>query len=136
MLGDTGIAVNPKDERYKGFTGKFAKHLFVNRRLPIFTDEYVDPEFGTGAVKITPAHDPNDFKIGQTHKLEFISIFHDNGTLNHNAGSFEGMKRFDARYRVIDTLKEEGLYVGWKDNPMKVPLCQKSKDVIEPRMKP
>ncbi|KAI4157069.1 MAG: hypothetical protein LQ342_008533 [Letrouitia transgressa] len=119
MLGDTGIAVNPKDERYKGFTGKFAKHLFVNRRLPIFTDEYVDPEFGTGAVKITPAHDPNDFKIGQTHKLEFISIFHDNGTLNHNAGSFEGMKRFDARYRVIDTLKEEGLYVGWKDNPMK-----------------
>lgn len=136
MLGDSGIAVNPKDERYKHLVGKNAKHPFVDRLMPIFTDEYVDPEFGTGAVKITPAHDPNDFAIGQRHKLRFINILNDNGTMNHNTGSFEGIKRFDARYKVIDALKERGLYVKWENNPMKVPLCAKSKDVIEPIMKP
>lgn len=136
MLGDSGIAVHPKDQRYKHLVGKYVKHPLVDRRIPIFTDEYVDPEFGTGAVKMTPAHDPNDFKIGQKHKLEFINILNDDGTLNHNAGNFSGMKRFDARYKVVDALKEKGLYVEWKDNPMKVPMCQKSKDIIEPRMKP
>ena len=136
MLGDSGIAVNPKDERYQHLVGKKAKHPFVDRLMPIFTDEYVDPEFGTGAVKITPAHDPNDFNLGQRHNLKFINILNDNGTMNHNTGSFEGLKRFDARYKVIDALKEKGLYVKWENNPMKVPLCSKSKDVIEPLMKP
>ena len=136
MLGDTGIAVHPNDNRYKHLVGKFAIHPFVNRRLPIFTDEYVDPAFGTGAVKMTPAHDPNDFKIGQAHKLDFINILNDNGTLNDNTGDFAGMKRFDARYKVIERLKEKGLYVESQNNPMKVPICQKSKDIIEPRMKP
>lgn len=136
MLGDSGIAVHPKDERYKHLIGKNARHPFVNRLMPIFADEYVDPEFGTGAVKITPAHDPNDFTLGQRHNLDFINILNDNGTMNHNTGEFEGTKRFDARYKVIDALKSKGLYVKWEDNPMKVPLCAKSKDVIEPLMKP
>ncbi len=136
MLGDTGIAVHPNDERYKDLVGKKAKHPFVDRSLIIFADEHVDPEFGTGAVKITPAHDPNDFNLGKKHDLAFINIFNDDGTLNGNTGDFAGMKRFDARYRVIQALKDGGLYVKWVDNPMKVPLCSKSKDIIEPIMKP
>ena len=136
MLGDSGIAVNPKDERYKHLVGKKARHPFVERLMPIFTDDYVDMEFGTGAVKITPAHDPNDFVLGQRHSLQFINILNDNGTLNHNTGNFQSLKRFDARYKVIDALKEKGLYVKWEHNAMKVPMCDKSKDVIEPLMKP
>ncbi|KAI9812446.1 MAG: hypothetical protein M1827_004677 [Pycnora praestabilis] len=136
MLGDSGVAVNPKDERYKHLVGKKAKHPFINRLLPIFADDYVDMEFGTGAVKITPAHDANDFALGQRHNLEFINILNDDGTLNHNTGSFNGTKRFDARYEVIVKLKEVGLYVKWENNPMRVPICDRSKDVIEPLMKP
>ena len=136
MLGDTGIAVNPKDERYKHLVGKFAKHPFVDRRLPIFTDDYVDMEFGTGAVKMTPAHDPNDFKIGKAHDLEFINILTDTGLMNDKTGSFKGMKRFDARYAVIKALKQKGLYVKDEDNAMSIPRCSKSKDIIEPIMKP
>ncbi|KAL8947813.1 MAG: hypothetical protein Q9222_005940 [Ikaeria aurantiellina] len=136
MLGDTAIAVNPKDARYQHLIGKHAIHPFVDRQLPIIADDYVDPEFGTGAVKITPAHDPNDFAIGQRHNLRFINILNDNGTLNNNTGDFQGQKRFDARYSVIEALKSKGLYVKWENNPMKVPLCGKSKDVIEPIMKP
>ncbi|KJZ73598.1 Valine--tRNA ligase [Hirsutella minnesotensis 3608] len=137
MLGDTGIAVHPKDERYKHLVGKTAIHPFIEgRKLPIVADEYVDMEFGTGAVKLTPAHDPNDFNLGQKHKLEFINIFTDDGLLNENAGPYKGQKRFDVRYSIQDALKAKGLYVDKKDNPMKVPLCEKSKDVIEPIMKP
>lgn len=137
MLGDTGIAVHPEDNRYKHLIGKTAVHPFIEgRKLPIIADEYVDREFGTGAVKLTPAHDPNDFTLGQKHKLEFINIFTDDGFLNENAGSFQGQKRFDVRYSIQDALKEKGLYVDKKDNPMKVPLCEKSKDIIEPIMKP
>ena len=99
MLGDTGIAVNPKDERYGHLIGKSAKHPFLDRLLPIFADDYVDPEFGTGAVKITPAHDFNDAQLGQKHGLPFINILTDDGFMNHNTGSFRGMKRFDARYK-------------------------------------
>ena len=114
MLGDTGIAVHPDDERYQKFIGRFAKHPFVDRLMPIFADEYVDPEFGTGAVKITPAHDPNDFDLGKRHDLEFINILHDDGTLNSNTGQFVGSRRFDARYEVIQALKDKGLYVKWE----------------------
>ncbi|KAK2745054.1 valine--tRNA ligase [Onygenales sp. PD_40] len=136
MLGDTGIAVHPDDARYQKYIGKFVKHPFVDRKLKIVADDKVDPEFGTGAVKITPAHDFNDFIRGKDNDLEFISIMNDDGTFNANAGSFEGMKRFDARYKVIEALKEKGLYVKWEHNPMKVPLCNKSNDVIEPILKP
>jgi valyl-tRNA synthetase len=136
MLGDTGIAVHPDDKRYQKYIGKYARHPFVDRLLPIVADDKVDPEFGPGAVKITPAHDFNDFVRGQENNLEFISILNDDGTFNENAGSFAGIKRFDARYKVIDALKEKGLYVKWEHNPMKVPLCAKSNDVIEPILKP
>ena len=137
MLGDTGIAVHPQDERYKHLVGKNAVHPFVEgRKLPIVADDYVDKEFGTGAVKITPAHDPNDFGLGQRHKLNFINILTDDGVMNENAGPYKGQKRFDVRYAIQDDLKKLGLYVDKKDNPMKVPLCDKSKDVIEPMMKP
>jgi valyl-tRNA synthetase len=137
MLGDTGIAVHPEDERYKHLVGKNARHPFIKDRLmPIVADDYVEKDFGTGAVKITPAHDPNDFALGQRHNLKFINILNDNGTLNANAGPYEGQRRFDVRYTVQDDLKKLGLYVDKKDNPMKVPLCEKSKDVIEPLMRP
>lgn len=137
MLGDTGIAVHPKDERYKHLVGKNAIHPFIEgRKLPIIADEYVEMEFGTGAVKLTPAHDTNDFNLGQKHKLEFINILTDDGLMNENAGPYQGQKRFDVRYSIQDALKEKGLYVDKKDNAMKVPLCEKSKDVIEPILKP
>lgn len=137
MLGDTGIAVNPKDQRYTHLVGKFATHPFIEgRKLPIVADDYVDMEFGTGAVKLTPGHDPNDFKLGKDHNLEFINIFTDDGLLNENAGSYAGQRRFDVRYTIQDDLKAKGLYVDKKDNPMKVPLSERSKDVIEPVMKP
>lgn len=137
MLGDSGIAVHPNDARYKSFVGKKARHPFIKDRLmPIVADEYVDQEFGTGAVKLTPAHDPNDFNLGKKHNLEFINILNDDGTLNSNCGSFTGQKRFDARYTVAAELEKLGLFVKKENNPMKVPLCNKSKDVIEPLMKP
>ncbi|KAM3545240.1 hypothetical protein ARSEF1564_001874 [Beauveria bassiana] len=137
MLGDTGIAVHPKDTRYTHLIGKSAVHPFIpNRKLPIVADEYVEMDFGTGAVKLTPAHDANDFALGQRHKLEFINILNDDGLMNENAGPFKGQKRFDVRYSIQDALKEKGLYVDKKDNAMKVPMCSKSKDVIEPLMKP
>ena len=136
MLGDTAIAVHPNDERYQHLLGRYAKHPFVDRLLPIVPDDYVDPKFGTGAVKITPAHDPNDFNIGKRHSLDFINILNDDGTMNRNTGNFQGLKRFDARYKVINALKERGLYVKWENNPMTVPICDRSKDVIEPVMKP
>ena len=138
MLGDTGIAVNTKDPRYKHLIGKYAMHPFVNRKLRIVaeTDDFVDMAFGTGAVKITPAHDANDFEVGKRNNLDFINILNDDGTLNHNTGDFRGMKRFDARYKVVDALKAAGLYVKEEDNAMSVPMCSKSKDVIEPIIKP
>ncbi|KAF1813777.1 valyl-tRNA synthetase-like protein [Eremomyces bilateralis CBS 781.70] len=136
MLGDSGIAVHPKDERYKHLVGKNAKHPFVDRLLPIIADSYVDPEFGTGAVKLTPAHDPNDFAIGKRHNLEFINILNDDGTLNGNCGQFTGHKRFDARYGVTEELTKLGLFVKKEDNTMKVPLSSRSNDVVEPVMKP
>jgi valyl-tRNA synthetase len=136
MLGDSGIAVNPTDERYQKFIGKKAKHPFLDRLLPIFADDYVEKDFGTGAVKITPAHDPNDFTLGQRHHLEFINILNDDGTMNENAGSFEGKPRFDVRYEVVEELKKKGLFDKTEPNAMKIPLCSRSKDVIEPILKP
>jgi valyl-tRNA synthetase len=104
--------------------------------LPIVAYTYVEKDFGTGAVKVTPAHDPNDFALGQRHNLKFINILTDDGFMNENAGAYAGQERFDARYTIQDDLKKAGLYVDKKDNPMTVPLCEKSKDVIEPLLKP
>jgi valyl-tRNA synthetase len=136
MLGDTGIAVHPDDKRYQHLVGKKARHPIVDRLLPIVADTHVEMDFGTGAVKITPAHDQNDFDIGKRHNLEFINILSDDGLLNANAGKYEGQKRFDARYTVVKELEDLGLYVGKQDNSMIIPLCLKTKDVIEPIMKP
>jgi valyl-tRNA synthetase len=107
--------------------GRFVKHPFIsNRRIPIIADSVtVDMEFGTGAVKITPAHDPNDYDVGVRHGLEFINILNDDGTLNGNAGErFKGMKRFHARVKVVSLLKELGLFEEVKDNPMQIPICR------------
>ncbi|KAK9461240.1 tRNA synthetases class I-domain-containing protein [Lipomyces oligophaga] len=137
MFGDTAVAVHPDDPRYKHLHGKFVVHPFLDRKFPIITDsEAVDMEFGTGAVKITPAHDANDYATGKRHDLEFINIFNDDGTLNENCGTWAGMKRFDARVAVIEKLKTEGLFIESKENEMTVPVCQKSGDIIEPIMKP
>ncbi|KAH6630141.1 tRNA synthetases class I-domain-containing protein [Chaetomium sp. MPI-SDFR-AT-0129] len=137
MLGDSGIAVSPGDERYAHLVGKFARHPFTDRLLPIVEDSYVEKEFGTGAVKLTPAHDFNDYKLGERHKLEFINILNEDGTLNENAGPlFQGQKRFNARYTVVEELTKLGLYVKKEPNAMTIPLCEKTRDVIEPYMTP
>ncbi|KAL9120281.1 MAG: hypothetical protein Q9187_003160 [Circinaria calcarea] len=135
MLGDSGIAVHPADERYKHLIGKNARHPFIDRLMPIVADDYVDPEDADKPAG-RPAHDANDFALGQRHSFAFINILNDNGTMNHNTGDFNGMKRFDARYKVIAKLKEKGLYVKWEHNAMKVPISDRSKDVIEPVIKP
>ncbi|KAL2131996.1 hypothetical protein VTI74DRAFT_4328 [Chaetomium olivicolor] len=137
MLGDSGIAVSPGDTRYTHLVGKFARHPFTDRLLPIVEDSYVDPEFGTGAVKLTPAHDFNDYKLGERHNLQFINILNEDGTLNENAGPmFQGQKRFHARYTVVEELTKRGLFVKKEPNAMTIPLCEKTKDVIEPYMTP
>jgi valyl-tRNA synthetase len=137
MLGDSGIAVHPDDDRYRHLVGKMARHpIIADRLLCIVADSYVDQSLGTGAVKLTPAHDSNDYKLGQTHGLAFINILNDNGTLNENCGPFQDLKRFDARYRVVDELKRRGLFVQQESHPMTIPLCEKSKDIIEPLIKP
>ncbi|TPX44803.1 valine---tRNA ligase [Synchytrium endobioticum] len=136
MLGDTAIAVNPTDERYKHLVGKHAIHPFNSRKLPIIADNYVEKDFGTGAVKITPAHDINDYQIGKRHNLDFINIFTDVGKVNQNGAPFTGLQRFDARVAVLDALKEKGLYIDTKPNKMVLPICGRSGNVIEPLLKP
>ncbi|KAG7697829.1 hypothetical protein KL930_000116 [Ogataea haglerorum] len=137
IFGDTAVAVHPKDPRYTHLHGKYVQHPFLDRKLPIITDaEAVDMEFGTGAVKITPGHDLNDYNTGKRNNLEFINIYTDDGKLNSNCGEWEGIKRFDARPLVIEKLKEKGLYVGQEDNEMTLPICSRSGDVIEPYLKP
>lgn len=138
MLGDTAVAVHPDDKRYTHLHGKFVIHPFIaDRRIPIVTDDIaVDMEFGTGAVKITPAHDFNDYEVGKRHNLEFINLLNDDGTYNEHAGPYKGMKRFHIRNKIIEDLKARGLFVGVKENPMTVPICSKSGDIIEPMMKP
>uniref|UniRef100_A0A1Q3F4M7 Valine--tRNA ligase n=1 Tax=Culex tarsalis TaxID=7177 RepID=A0A1Q3F4M7_CULTA len=136
MLGDTAVAVHPKDDRYKHLHGKFVQHPFCNRRLPIVCDDFVEMGFGTGAVKITPAHDPNDYEVGKRHQLPFITIFTDDGFISGDYGEFTGMKRFDARKAVLAALQAKGLYKETVDNPMVVPICSRSKDIVEPLIKP
>ncbi|XP_043285478.1 valine--tRNA ligase isoform X1 [Venturia canescens] len=136
MLGDTAVAVHPKDSRYSHLVGKYVKHPFCERKIPIIADDFVEMEFGTGAVKITPAHDPNDYEVGKRHDLPFITIFDDDGNITGNCGKFTGMKRFHARKAVLEELTKLNLFVEIKDNPMVVPICSRSKDVVEPLIKP
>ncbi|ODV83984.1 hypothetical protein CANARDRAFT_29448 [[Candida] arabinofermentans NRRL YB-2248] len=137
IFGDTAVAVHPNDERYKHLHGKFVQHPFLDKKIPIVTDaEAVDMEFGTGAVKITPGHDTNDYNTGKRNNLEFVNIFTDDGLLNENCGEWKGIRRFDARSKVIEQLKELDLFVGQEDNEMTIPICSRSGDVIEPYLKP
>ncbi|XP_014227475.1 valine--tRNA ligase isoform X2 [Trichogramma pretiosum] len=137
MLGDTAIAVNPNDKKYSALVGKYAKHPFCARRIPIISDDYVDMEYGTGAVKITPAHDPNDYEIGMRHKLPFITILDEGGNIIGDYGIFTGMKRYHARKAIIEELKKRGLITKDSiDNPMALSICSRSKDVVEPLIKP
>lgn len=133
MLGDTAIAVHPDDDRYKGLIGKTVKHPFVDRQIPIIADSIlVDMEFGTGAVKVTPAHDPNDFEVGRRHNLEFISIFDKKAHVNKDGGKFAGLERYEARKKIKDALKDAGLERGTKKHIMSIGRSQRSGAVVEP----
>ncbi len=132
ILGDTAVAVNPKDERYKNLIGKKVILPVLKRRIPIIADEYVDPEFGTGAVKITPAHDPDDFWVGKRHKLDAIVVIDSTGKMTNEAGPYKGLDRFDCRKRIIDDLKKEGLLEKIEDYVHNVGHCYRCDTVIEP----
>ncbi|MBC5997031.1 valine--tRNA ligase [Romboutsia ilealis] len=134
MLGDTGIAVNPEDERYKHLVGKHAILPLIGRELIIVADDYVDLEFGTGAVKMTPAHDPNDYEVGQRHNLEQINVMNEDGTMNKLAGKYEGMDRYECRKQLIADLDEAGYLIAIKDHNHNVGSCYRCHTVIEPRL--
>ncbi|NEN93200.1 MAG: valine--tRNA ligase, partial [Okeania sp. SIO3H1] len=132
MLGDTGVAVNPNDDRYKNLIGKTLTLPIMEREIPIIADELVDPEFGTGCVKVTPAHDPNDFEMGKRHDLPFINIMNKDGSLNENAGPFVGQDRFEARKSVVKRLESEGVLVKVEEYSHSVPYSDRGKVPVEP----
>jgi len=134
MLGDAAIAVNAKDERYTHLHGKKVLLPLMNREIPIITDELAQPEFGTGAVKVTPAHDPNDFEAGKRHDLPQIDVMDEHAHMNANAGSFQGLDRYEARKRVLADLREQGFLVGEKDYTISLGKCDRCGTVIEPRL--
>lgn len=132
MLGDTAVAVNPNDDRYTSLVGKTLTLPIMNRQIPIIADEYVDSSFGTGCVKVTPAHDPNDFEMGKRHNLQFINIMNKDGTLNENAGDFQDQDRFVARKNVVARLETEGFLVRVEDYKHTVPYSDRGKVPVEP----
>lgn len=132
MLGDTAVAVNPNDDRYKHLIGKTLTLPIMGREIPIIADELVDPAFGTGCVKVTPAHDPNDFEMGKRHNLPFINIMNKDGTLNENAGEFVGQDRFDARKNVVKRLETDGVLVKIENYRHTIPYSERGKVPVEP----
>lgn len=132
MLGDTAIAVNPKDERYAHLVGKTITLPIVGREIPIVADEYVDMEFGTGVVKITPAHDPNDFEVGNRHELPRVLVMNEDGTMNENAGKYEGMDRFECRKQIVEDLKAEGVLIKIEPHLHSVGHSERSDAIVEP----
>ena len=133
MLGDTAVAVNPADDRFTDLIGQMVELPLTGRQIPIVADEYVDAEFGTGAVKVTPAHDPNDYQIGQRHDLLQLLVMNDDGTMNSQAGpDFEGMDRFAARDLVVQRFEELGLLEKVDDYEVTLPICERCKTVVEP----
>ena len=134
MLGDTAVAVHPDDERYKHLIGKMAVLPLMNREIPIIADDFVDREFGTGAVKVTPAHDPNDFAMGQRHKLAEIDVMTPDAHMSAAAGAYAGMDRFAAREKIVEDLKAQGLLERVTNHAMSVGLCDRCKTIIEPRL--
>jgi len=144
MLGDTAVAVNPKDERYQALHGKKIILPLVNRELPVVLDEFVDPDFGSGIVKVTPAHDPNDFEMGTRHNLQFINVMHPDGRINEKGGVYNGLDRFEARKKIVADLEEKGLLIKTVSHLHAVGHCYRCHSVVEPylsdqwfvRMKP
>ena len=134
MLGDTAVAVNAKDERYAHLHGKRVLLPLMNREIPIIVDELAQPEFGTGAVKVTPAHDPNDFAAGKRHNLPQIDVMDEHARMNENAGRFMGLDRYEARKRVLADLRERGFLVAEKDYTLALGKCDRCGTVIEPRL--
>jgi len=134
MLGDTAIAVNAKDERYTHLHGKHVLVPLMNREIPIITDELAQPEFGTGAVKVTPAHDPNDFQAGLRHNLPQIDVMDEHAHMNANAGAYAGLDRFEARKRILADLQEQGFLVGEKDHALSIGKCDRCGTIVEPRL--
>jgi len=135
MLGDTAIAVSPEDERYAHLVGKFATVPFVNRKIPIIADSYVDPEYGTGVVKITPAHDPNDFEVGERHNLPRVNIMNDDGTINENGAHYNGLTREQAREKIIAEMTDLGLFMKTVALSHSVGAHDRCDTVIEPLLK-
>lgn len=135
MFGDTAVAVNPNDERYQDIIGKTLILPVVNREIPVIADEYVDMEFGTGCVKITPAHDPNDFEVGRRHQLELVNVMNDDATMNENAGKYAGMDRYACREALVKDLDDAGLLAGVKDHEHAVGTHDRCKTTVEPMAK-
>ena len=136
LLGDTAVAVNPEDERYKHLVGKMLKLPLTDREIPVIADEYVDKEFGTGCVKITPAHDPNDFEVGKRHNLEEINIMNDDATINELGGKYAGMDRYEARKAMVEDLKAQGLLVKVVPHSHSVGTHDRCGTTVEPMIKP
>ena len=134
MLGDTAVAVHPEDERYRSMIGKNCILPLVNREIPVIADEYVEREFGTGVVKITPAHDPNDFEVGLRHGLDVVDILTDDARINEKGGPYAGMTREEARRIIVADLKEEGFLVKEESLRHNVGCCQRCGTVVEPRI--
>ena len=132
MLGDTGVCVNPNDERYTSIVGKKVILPLVNKEIPIVADDYAEMEFGTGCVKMTPAHDPNDFEVGLRHNLEVIRVLNDNGVVNEYGGKYEGMDRYDARKAIVADLEEQGYLVKVEDHAHNVGTCYRCHNDVEP----
>ncbi len=134
MLGDTAVAVNPADERYKSLVGKNVVLPLVGRVIPVIADEYVDMEFGTGVVKITPAHDPNDFEVGLRHSLPVINVMEEDGRINSEGGEYAGLDRYDARKKIVKDLENGGFLVKIEDISHSVGTCYRCSSVVEPRV--
>jgi valyl-tRNA synthetase len=132
MLGDTAVAVNPRDRRYKNFVGKILILPLINREIKIIADSSVDMKFGTGAVKVTPAHDPNDYVLGKKYNLEFVNVMHSDGRMNENAGDYKGMDRFEAREVILEDLKEKGLLEKIEPHQLSAGHCYRCHTIIEP----
>ncbi|MCE5328912.1 valine--tRNA ligase [bacterium] len=134
MLGDTAVAINPKDGRYKKIKGRFVFLPIAERKIPVVEDDYVDMKFGTGAVKVTPSHDPNDFEIGIRHNLDKINIMNNDATFNENAGKYKGLDRFEAREKILAELRDKGYLLGKKDHVSSAGFCSRCSTIIEPRV--
>lgn len=132
MLGDTAVAINPNDKRYKAMVGKTLLLPLTDRKIPVVADEYVEPEFGTGAVKITPAHDPNDFEVGLRHNLPVIRVMNDDGTMNELAGKYAGLDRYEARKRIVSDIQAAGLLVKIEPHTHNVGHCSRCHTTLEP----